>query len=195
VSRWSGTGSLQEVRTRSETLLYNEGSKRVIRYKPGDEDRMNYDSPPFLPPAPPAAHALPAAVGDPRTLPERARQADSGVSALDDGSIDGAPVRRFAVDGCRTRPPEGSAASRSVVSVSAGTGAPVRVEDQPCGAGGPGPATPQGPFAMKRTIDFRSFEVLPATPENLEQLELDVPPGTRTVDGVDIDLAEERDVG
>lgn len=166
----------QELVTRTESLTYVDGDEHIIRYKPGDEDRVHYDDgPPFRGPAAPAAYALPDAIGDPRTLPDRVGQ---GVTELPAAAIRGVAVRVFAIGDCAR------AGTRFAyrASLARDSGEPVRVVETPCTEGAPA-----------RTFDYRSFEELPATPANERQLELVAPAGTPIVDGVEIDLAEERD--
>jgi hypothetical protein len=118
-------GPAERLVTERESLTYLPDDRRIIRYKPGDEDRIHYDDgPPFVPPAPPAAAGTPPAVGDPRTVPARLAQGDPAVSALPHGEVGGVAVRRFEVDACRTGPDGEPDGSRFVVSLAAATRPP-----------------------------------------------------------------------
>ena len=72
------------------------------------------------------------------------------------------------------------------------------IEEDPCAPGpgrvlGPDDPVPAGRIAGERSYDYLRFEELPATATNLAQLELSAGHDVPVVDGVEIDLAEERD--
>jgi hypothetical protein len=103
-------------------------------------------------------------------------------------------VWQFRVGDCseptRTRTLDGGTvatdvAEYAVVSLARDTGFPVRVVIRACDSG--------EPLSENRTLDFTAFEELPATPENVAQLEMSPHPGVPIVDGVEIDRQEERD--
>ena len=132
-------------------------------------------------------------VGDPRTLPLRAERGEDGVSALGAATVRDTAVRQFRVGDCseptRRRALGGGTvalelAEYAVVSLARDTGFPVRVVIRGCDSEA---------LSENRTLDFTAFEELPATPENLAQLEMSPHPGVPIVDGVEIDRREERD--
>jgi hypothetical protein len=135
-------------------------------------------------------------VGDPRTLLYRAQGGDTRVTRLADGTVRGIPVLRFRVGRCqvtRTGPTSWSTRYAAVVSIDRVSHLPVRVEQPPCreaSAGQKGLAMDEMPGF---TIDFVSFDVLPADAANQRLLEMSPHPGAKVVDGAAIDAAEARE--
>ena len=80
-----------------------------------------------------------------------------------------------------------------MVSIDRDSHLPVRVEQPPCRTA---PAGQKG-LTMDEmpgfTIDFVSFEVLPADATNQRRLEMSPHPGATVVDGAAIDAAEARE--
>ena len=188
---------------RSENVLDGEQSltwiaeqDRIIRYRATDDysyGKVQLDRPDFAP-GPLGAFGAPRGVGDPRELPDRAAAGDPLVRDLGDAEVDGNAVHRFEVGDCtrptRTRQDGNTIATdgpvRTVVSLARGTNAPVRMVIAPCD-----PSAVAMP--PTRTLDYRSFEVLPATAENRVFLELSPHQGAQMIDGIEVDRAEERE--
>jgi hypothetical protein len=198
VSRY-GDFATEEVVTESERLTFipqqspRPGGPTIIRYRAGDDFGF-VDDPTFEPPAFGAPPIVRGEVGDPRTLPLRAERGEDGVSSLGAATVGDTAVRQFRVGDCseptRTRALGGGmvatdVAEYAVVSLARDTGFPVRVVIRACDSG--------EPSSENRTLDFTAFEELPATAENLAQLEMSPHPGVPIVDGVKIDRQEERD--
>jgi hypothetical protein len=194
-----GDHTTEEAVTESERLTFlPEGSPRpggptIIRYRAGDDFGF-VDDPTFTPPEFGAPPIVRGEVGDPRTLPMRAERGERGVSVLGGATVRDTAVREYRVGDCseptRSRDLGGGAvvtdvAEYAVVSLARDTGFPVRVVIRACAAG--------EPSSEDRTLDFIAFEELPATPENLAELEMSPHPGVPVVDGVKIDRREERD--
>jgi len=193
-------GVAETLLTGSQSLTYIPASGQIIRYRADDDFSFQDDpsaalTPPDFSPAGLGGVGSPRAVGDPRELPDRAAGGDELVRALGDATVRDIPVRQFEVGDCtkpaRTRRTGPNSTitdtpERSVVSLSRETGEPIRVEISACDPDA-------DPVSPTRTLDYDFFEVLPATPENRELLEMAPHPGVQIVDGIDIDRAEERD--
>jgi hypothetical protein len=202
ISHWEAEGPLEgttseEVVTRTQTLSYLPATAhepaRIIRYRASDDfASIPEDPPPF---EAPAIGGTPE-VGDPRTLPDRAARGDADVTQLPDGTVRDIPVQQFEVGDCaepakRERTSDGNGVvttvpQRATVALARDTHVPVRVTIEPC--------SEELPAGLEtRVLDFVTFEELPHTPGNLEQLELSPHPGVPIKDGIAIDKAEERD--
>jgi hypothetical protein len=72
---------------------------------------------------------------------------------------------------------------RAIVALDRDSLAPVRVTVETC----------ESPPVESSVLDYVTFEQLPATPANLEELEMSPHPGVPVVDGIEIDKAEKRD--
>ena len=148
------------------------------------------------PPSPAGAYVGDSAIGDPRSLLDRAQSGDTRVTQLADGTVRGIPVLRFRVGSCRltrTGPTSWSTRYAAVVSIDRDSHLPVRIEQPPCRTA---PAGQKG-LTMDEmpgfTIDFTSFEVLPADATTQRRLEMSPHPGAKVVDGAAIDAAEARE--
>jgi hypothetical protein len=188
---------------RSENVLDGEQSltwiaeqDEIIRYRATDDysyGKVQLDRPDFSP-GPLGALGAPKEVGDPRELRDRAAGGDPLVRDLGNAESGGVAVRRFEVGDCtrptRTRQDGDTIVTdgpqRTVVSLARGTNVPVRMVIAPCD-----PAAVAMP--PTRTLDYRSFEVLPATADNRVFLELAPHQDARMIDGIEVDRAEERD--
>jgi hypothetical protein len=147
-------------------------------------------------PSPAGAYAGDSEIGDPRTLLNRAQRGDTRVTQLADGTVRGTQVLRFRVGSCevtRTGPTSWTRRYAAVVSIDRDSHLPVRVEQPACRVA---PAAQKG-LTMDEmpgfTIDFVSFEVLPADAANQRLLEMSPHPGAKVVDGAAIDAAEARE--
>jgi hypothetical protein len=201
VSHWEGAGPLrgttsEDVVTSTLSLAYRPASEgqpaKIIRYRASDDfGAIPEDPPPFG--APPIGGS--SAVGDPRTVPDRLAAGDKNVAQLADATVRGIAVKQFEVGHCREPTSTGRerdlqafmpGAQRAIVALARATLTPVRVTEQPC------PSDTREPSGTS-SLDYLSFEELPATPENLKLLELSPHPGVGVVDGIALDKAEERD--
>ena len=186
VSRAPGVGLHEEVVDGDRSLTYVESSNELIVY---DEKAPK-------PAAPGAVHA--GGVGDPRTLLERARSGDASIKELGDAEVRGVDVVQFRVGTCKVRSNATSGGASTdirpafVMSIAKDDSLPVRVaatcppEDWPDGT------RPAALPPMDGFTDYLEFEVLPASEANERHLEMTPHPGARTVDGEDVDAAEER---
>ena len=148
------------------------------------------------PPSPAGAYVGHSQIGDPRTLLNRAQRGGTRVTQLADGTARGIPVLRFRVGTCkvtRTGPTSWTTRYAAVVSIDRDSHLPVRVEQPPCRTAPAG----QNGLTMDEmpgfTIDFVSFEVLPADATNQRQLKMSPHPGAKVIDGAAIDAAEARE--
>ena len=199
ISHWEGAGPLQgttseNVVTSTLSLAYRPASQgqpaRIIRYRASDDfGAIPEDPPPFG--APPIGGS--SAVGDPRTVPDRLDAGDKDVAQLADATVRGRAVKQFEVGHCGESTSTGRdlqaaipVSQRAIVALARDTLTPLRVTERPC------PSDTREPSGT-RILDYLSFEVVPATPENLKLLELSPHPGVGVVDGIEIDKAEERD--
>jgi hypothetical protein len=181
------------------------GYERVVTrtvsrtYVPGEDRIIVYRRAMWLPA--PAAYDIPAQIGDPRTLPDRAQDGDGRVKALGEATVNGVPVLRFRLGTCRVaRPAHRRAPSRqadttimrvNVVSIHRDTHVPVRVEQPPCRTWRP---RARGMRLDKRSgmsFDYLQFESVPATEAALQLLEMSPHHGAVEVDGAALDAAEE----
>jgi hypothetical protein len=193
ITHWEGAGPMQgttweDVTTRTLSLAYRPASAgqsaTIIRYRASDDfAAIPEEPPPFG--APPIGGS--SVVRDPRTVPDRLAAGDKDVAPLADATVRGIAVKRFEVGRC------GESASavpptpqRAIVALARDTLAPVRVTERSC------PSDTHEPSGT-RVLDYISFEELPATPHNLQLLDMSPHPGVDIVDGIDIDKAEERD--
>ncbi len=196
VSQWEGEGPLQgttteDVVTSTQTLAYRPGTEhepaRIIRYRATDDFAAIPEDPPSFG-APPIGGS--PEVGDPRALPARLADGDPDVTQLSGATIRGIAVERYRVGDCGEAPSSDQVVvpllQRAVVALARDTHTPVRVTFESCPGGG-------SVGLEDRILDYDSFEVLPHTPANLERLELSPHPGVPVVDGIEIDMAEERD--
>ena len=197
LSHWEAPGPLQgttseDVVTGTQTLAYRPASDgqpaRIIRYRASDDfDAIPQDPPTFA--APPIGFS--AAVGDPRTVPDRLAGGDKDVRSLPDATVRGVAVKQFEVGDCgkstsgrgNRTPPVVTMSQRAIVALARDTLTPVRVTLESCELS-----------VDTRVLDYLLFEQLAPTSENLELLELSPHPGVPVVDGIEIDKAEERDV-
>jgi hypothetical protein len=204
VSHWLADGPLhgtttEDALTRTLSLAYRPGSQghpaTIIRYRRSDDfDAIHEEPPPFG--APPIGGS--AEVGDPRTLPDRLAAGDKDVAQLPDATVRGIAVKQFRVGRCHAagRDAQGVVAlpQRAIVAIARDTLAPVRVTEELCPQItrlGSRPDDTAG-AEESRILDYASFEELPATPENLDRLELSPHPGVKIVDGIEIDKQEDR---
>jgi hypothetical protein len=201
ISHWEGAGPLrgttsENVLTSTLSLAYRPASQgqpaRIIRYRASDDfGAIPEDPPPFG--APPIGGS--AAVGDPRTVPDRLAAGDKDVAQLADATVRGIAVKQFEVGHCGESTSTGRerdlqaaipVPQRAIVALARDTLTPLRVTERPCSSDTREPSS-------TRILDYLSFEDVTATPENLKVLELSPHPGVRVVDGIEIDKAEERD--
>ncbi|HWM11545.1 MAG TPA: hypothetical protein VNO82_19460 [Solirubrobacteraceae bacterium] len=173
----------------SESVQTDEESRTYIAE---DDAIIVYDSDVPRLPAPGGAAFADGALGDPRTLLERAQRGDEKVVELGEATVRGIPVLQFRVGRCEmTSRKTGSGSSMTyrfpvIASVAREDYTPVRLEqDTDCGFGLDG--------LPHVVADYLSFETLPATADNRRLLEMRPHPGARIVDGEDVDAAEERD--
>jgi hypothetical protein len=174
----------ERVLTRAESRSYSPGENRIVIYR----------RPMWLPA--PAGYDIPAPIGDPRTLPDRAQEQDGRVKALGEATVNNVPVLRYQLGTCRvardSQPGVVTIARVSVVSIHRDTRVPVRVEQPPCRkwrTGAPGLRLVDRRPGL--SFDYLQFESLPATESVLAQLEMSPHPGAVEVDGAAIDAAEE----
>jgi hypothetical protein len=192
----AGDGSRQRVLSRVPSLGLHEevvDEDRSLTYVESTNELIVYDEKAPKPAAPGAVHADP--IGDPRTLLERARRGDTSVTDLGDAEVRGIDVAQLRIGRCKitsTRTSGGISTTYRpafVVSIAKDSNLPVRVaptcpaEDRPAGESFP----PGDTFT-----DYLGFEVLPATAANERRLAMSPHPGARTIDGEDVDAAEER---
>jgi hypothetical protein len=199
VSHWEGPGPLrgktsEEVVTSTQTLNYlpssGQGSAKIIRYRASDDFAAIPEDPPSFA-APPIGGS--PEVGDPRTVPDRLAAGDKAVQRLADTTIRGIAVEQFQVGRCpRSKGAElrDGAIRRlpqyAIVALARDSLVPVRVSMKVCDRG---PAT-----SLETTsLDYLSFEELPATPENLKLLDMSPHPGVPVRDGITTDLAEKHE--
>jgi hypothetical protein len=172
LSTFPGAGESEEVASAAGTRTWLAGDNTIV----------TYDGEHAGPPPAPGTAAVRRDVGDPSTLLRRAQAGDAQVTELGEATVRGIPVLQFRVGRCVVR--RNAVTFPSVVSVRRDDYTPVRVQDAPC---------PEAGGATGMTIDYDSFDVLPATDANRRLLDMDSHPGAKEVDGAAVDAAEERE--